>query len=141
LASSNGGQPRRLTPDDVLAAEPQLSPDGSLVAFDALAKPFPRTEGTLDVVAADGTGLRPLGRGASASWSPDGREIAFASADSVYAVHPDGSGLRRIATGSDPAWSPTGTWIAVSGPPGLRVVHPDGSGELLVAADAAPPPI
>jgi Tol biopolymer transport system component len=57
----------------------------------------------------------------SASWSPDGRELAFQSCDrtvftdieecvdyGVYRVHEDGSGLKRVAAGRSPSWSPDG---------------------------------
>jgi Ca2+-binding RTX toxin-like protein len=143
LASSNGGQPTRLTPAGVFAADPQLSPDGTQVAFTAAKADveFPTGPTAVDVVRIDGTGLRVLGAGGAPSWSPDGGEIAFGNGGAVYVIRPDGSGMQRLASGSNPLWSPNGTWIAVSGPPGLRVVHPDGSGEQLVAADASQPPV
>ena len=55
-----------------------------------------------------------------AHWSPDGKEIVFASAQGLlFVVHPDGTGVRRIPFGtggsfsfaSAPNWSPDGTSI------------------------------
>jgi TolB protein len=55
------------------------------------------------------------------TWSPDGRQIAFAgdykrSSTAIYAVSADGSGLARLtspraAHDAAPAWSPDGTQI------------------------------
>jgi Tol biopolymer transport system component len=83
------------------------------------------------------------------SWSPDGRAIAFASADastcgigqytncarwSVAVVRSDGTGFRLVATkAANPRWSPSGRWIAYrirdgGESLGLGVVQPDGRG-------------
>ncbi len=87
--------------------------------------------GALFVENADGTGLHqitPYGLANShdngvARWSPDGREIIFASAQgALFVVHPDGTGVRRIPldTGGSfsfaftPGWSPDGTSIVFS---------------------------
>jgi Tol biopolymer transport system component len=56
------------------------------------------------------------------AWSPDGRQIAFASRRDqnwdLYLMQSDGTGLRRLtdsqAYDSDPAWSPDGEQIAFS---------------------------
>ena len=75
------------------------------------------------VVNADGTGLRritPFGLGArnGATWSPDGRLIAFnlrfldSPGSQIWVVHPDGTGLRELTLPSsgyasyEPVWSP-----------------------------------
>src|SRR5215213_2348892 len=58
----------------------------------------------------------------SPSWSPDGRQIAFASRRGdnwdVYRMRADGSDLQRLtedlAYDGEPAWSPDGTRIAFS---------------------------
>jgi len=58
----------------------------------------------------------------SPSWSPDGRQIAFASRRGdnwdVYSMRADGSDLRRLtddpAYDGEPAWSPDGTRVAFS---------------------------
>jgi Tol biopolymer transport system component len=107
------------------ASAPSWSPDGRQIAF---------TNGqgdAIDIVNADGTGLRQLVPARNArvrttvgepSWSPDGRQIAFvggwAEVGSIYVVDVRGGGLRRLTNGSamddTPAWSPDGRWIAFS---------------------------
>lgn len=72
------------------------------------------------VMRADGTGVRRLTRGQDddlATWSPDGRRIAFvrqtistgkARAD-IFVVNVDGRGLRRLIPDAEfVAWSPDG---------------------------------
>lgn len=52
-----------------------------------------------------------------ASWSPDGRTIAYTVADrGVYTVNPDGSDRRQLFTApaSRTRWSPDGTSLAVT---------------------------
>jgi Tol biopolymer transport system component len=72
------------------------------------------------------------------AWSPDGRQIAFASkrrgSFDVYSMEADGTGTRRLTSTSEdeghPTWSPDGKRIAFSrGAPGdLYVMNADGSG-------------
>jgi TolB protein len=78
--------------------------------------------GDIYTIASDGTGARRLIRdGYAASWSPDGKEVAFVSARSgdeeIYVARADGSRARRLTVlaGPDlsPAWAPDGrqlTW-------------------------------
>jgi WD40 repeat protein len=143
IRASDGGDLRRLT---VNPYPPQgefgggdipgdFSPDGSQFVF-MRAKPGAdpnarHQQGALFVAHTDGTGLRqltPYGLANShdnglAHWSPDGREVLFASAQgSLFTVRPDGLGLRAIPleTGGGfsfaftPGWSPDGTRIVFS---------------------------
>jgi Tol biopolymer transport system component len=79
---------------------------------------------------------------ASASWSPDGRQVTFVASSgsfwedprAVFVVDADGPNPRRITPWSetlDSMWSPDGRWIAFDqsdgGPHDLFVVHPDGT--------------
>jgi hypothetical protein len=94
------------------------SRDGSRLAY--------VSGGWIYTINRDGSGERRLltgtaGPDSSPSWSPDGRQIAFASRprphtlSSVYGVRPDGTHRILLARGaSDPAWSPDGTKIAVA---------------------------
>jgi Tol biopolymer transport system component len=115
-----------------------VSPDGSRVAF-ALKRSGKRQ---MYLIAADGTGLQPLSsavdvRG-TACWSPDGKWIVTAGADSngagLFKLPANGGSPVRIATGSflDPVWSPRGDLIVYGGTQvftlmPLRGVHPDGT--------------
>ncbi len=70
------------------------------------------------------------------TWSPDGSQIAFGSADGhLYIMSADGSNQRKLTSSSttdgQPAWSPDGTRIAFSsnraGSSEIYVITPDGS--------------
>ena len=135
------------------------SPDGSMILMTRTDRSGATENARLDlfVVRTDGTGLRqlnppgtwvdPLYGGSPASWSPDGRTIAFAGFDpsstddgrsAVFTIRPDGSDLTRITSWGDWStsahYSPDGRWIAFDkvgeggGPHDLFVVHADGSG-------------
>ena len=112
------------------------SPDGSQFVFmrakpGAGPTPDRNQTGALFIENTDGTGLRqitPYGLANShddgvAHWSPDGRDILFASAEgSLFSAHVDGTGLRNIQlhTGGSssfiraPDWSPDGSRIVLS---------------------------
>jgi TolB protein len=98
------------------------------------------------VVDRDGSNLRDLTPGPSldygASWSPDGRTIAFGSnrglpreGGEIYLMNADGSNVRRVTRGGKsyaPAWSPDGRLIAFNSlraGPGeeVYVMRPDGT--------------
>ena len=125
--------------EGALQSPPAVSADGSTVGF-AL-----RRDGKLrmHVIAADGTGLRPLSNDVDVrgtpSWSPDGKWIVAAGSDrdgaGLFKVSADGGGPPvRIATGTfqDPVWSPRGDLIVFGGTQVFTVmpllaVHPDGT--------------
>ena len=76
----DGTNPRRLTENTAFDGFPALSPDGSKVVFDsnrrrAEGEPFNTSD--LFVMNTDGTEQTLLIRGSSATWSPDGKQIAF----------------------------------------------------------------
>jgi TolB protein len=103
------------------------------------------------VATVDGSQIRRLARGASPTWSPDGRWIAFNAPTGKFTelrvIGVDGAGERVVASPAGmSAWSPDGTKIVFSGDPyfataGLFVVNPDGSGlTRLLSADFDDPP-
>jgi dipeptidyl aminopeptidase/acylaminoacyl peptidase len=122
---------RNLAIDDLTAlhwiADPQISPDGTRVAFtrawvDAEADEY-RT--AIWIVDADGAGLRRLSSGERDSqprWSPDGSRLAFVRVTEagkpgqIFMLSMEGgeaSPLTKLEKGaSDPAWSPDGRRIA-----------------------------
>ena len=121
---------RRLMPTDLYeftpVGEPQISPNGSLVAFVRQFTDFPgniiRTE--IWMVSAAGGTPRPLTSGgktdAMPRWSPDGARLCFVSdrcgRNQLYLMDPAGGEARVIATEeepkSPPEWSPDGKSIA-----------------------------
>jgi serine/threonine protein kinase/Tol biopolymer transport system component len=124
--------------DGALHSPPAVSANGNSVAF-ALSR---NGKQLLHVIAADGTGLRPLSsdvdvRG-TASWSPDGQWIVAAGSDrngaGLFKLPANGGTPVRIATGPflDPVWSPRGDLIVYCGTQvftlaPLQAVHPDGT--------------
>jgi Tol biopolymer transport system component len=73
----------------------------------------------LCVARADGS--QPVRLGVSravrdASWSPDGRFVAYVRQDDIFVANADGSGARNVtrdaALSSGPAWSPDGRQLA-----------------------------
>ena len=103
------------------AGTPVIAPDGDHIAF-SLRTDQPATD--LHISRLDGSERRNITNHPaidnSPTWSPSGRQIAFASdragSNQIYICDVDGANLRRILTeGGDadaPAWSPDGRWIA-----------------------------
>jgi dipeptidyl aminopeptidase/acylaminoacyl peptidase len=102
---------------------------------------FHTNYGAVQVISADGTGLRTVTSGPNdevPAWSPDGTRLVFQSDRSqqndwdIYAVNWDGSGLTRLTSGpeadQEPAWSPDGTRIAFVRNGLLHLMNADGSG-------------
>jgi Tol biopolymer transport system component len=87
----------------------QPSPDGKHVLWVA-----PAGEGSVHVAAADGAGERRLPAdgvpAGSASWSPDGRRIAFLARRGdhwqVYTADADGANVRQLTDAKHGAWRP-----------------------------------
>lgn len=142
LMDGDGTNPRRVTENTSSDGFPALSPDGARIVFESNrlrkeGEPFNTSD--LFVMNADGSGQTSLVRGSSATWSPDGRKIAFhgsasgtakpinslpgaATTDSdIFVMNFDGFLKSRAppknvtnnaaAIDDDPDWSPKGQTI------------------------------
>lgn len=122
VARSDGAGQRRITPWTLDAGDdPDWSPNGRLILFHSHEGGGP--QGQLYVIRPDGTGMRQLTHFkagtfvGSASFSPDGKWIAFAKsgrggAADVFVMRADGSGIRPVSQtalwDSAPDWGAAG---------------------------------
>jgi Tol biopolymer transport system component len=117
----NVNDPRSVSPADAspvasstrMQIDPAFSPDGRKIAF------LSDRSGAQEIWVTDtdtqtSTQLTHFGGPptGSPSWSPDGLQVAFDSAESIYVISADGGLPRRVtATGVVPAWSRDGNSI------------------------------
>ena len=144
VANADGtGEKRitRVTTGD--SCGPVWSHDGKKIAFYSFALPHPSRNPAVWVMDPDGSNMkRVVEHGLSPSWSPDDKQMAFASNRDgkfqIYAMNSDGSGVRRLSSNraeeSAPAWSPNGQDILFVSDregehPALFTMAPDGSGQ------------
>jgi len=142
VMKADGTDPKRLTTFNTGdACGPVWSHDGKKIAFHAFALTSPRRNPQIWVMDADGSNQkRIVDHGIDPTWSPNDREIAFASdrdrVFQIYVMNADGSNAHRITKNkgedSNPAWAPDGGAIAFSSETegdrrGLFIVGPDGS--------------
>jgi TolB protein len=139
VMDADGANARQLTNDHSIAQSPSWSPDGSLILFTSYrggAGPH------VHVMAVTGGQVFLIsgraGNNTSASYSPDGREIACTlSIDGnpeIYRLDARGGSPQRLtserAIDTSPAWSPTGREIAFTsdrgGAPQVYVMDRDG---------------
>ena len=135
--SAKGKRLRRLTEDRQVQTDPFYSPDGKHLVF-AQWRAVKNREGVFDIALkisrADGSRVRSLTSISgkrdtfNASWSPDGRRLAFEIASprpggrkggrqsDLAVIRVNGKGERRLtrtrALESNPVWSPDGRQIA-----------------------------
>jgi hypothetical protein len=114
------------------------SPDGTSIVFDDIAGPSDPSD--LFIASANGRRVDQLTSTREVSeidptWSPDGRTIAFATADGIEEISADGGTSRVVVptspdgqVPSQPAWSPDGTYLTfVFDPSSVVYVLPAGA--------------
>lgn len=118
IVSLDGTVVRDLPEQVILGEQPQLSPDGTTIAYY-------RSDAVWSI-GVDGKGERQLtpksddviGAKDAVSWSPTGDELAYAFNGEIYAMSADGSNKRRLTNSPDgmgsyaPTWAPDGIAIA-----------------------------
>lgn len=144
IVNADGSGLRTVAEAAPFAAAPAWSPDGSLIAFAALAGGAeggdPLTQDTvIKVYDLDADEARTVAEIASSSlsepsWSPDGERLAFTvmslglfrTSAAIGIGSPDATTPEQIGTLDDgyyttPLWSPDGAWIAASRTAGLEM--------------------
>jgi Tol biopolymer transport system component len=67
---------------------PAWSPDERRIAF--------QRDGSIHLIAVDGSGETVLGEGREPAWAPDGNRLAFAGAQGIAVMQDDGSGATTL---------------------------------------------
>lgn len=124
---------------------PRFSPDGQKVVLSLLQDNGSANLYTMDLRSRSVTRLtNSTAIDTSASYSPDGSQIAFESdrggKQQIYVMSAGGSEPNRVSFGdgsySTPVWSPRGDYIAFTKQSGgqfsIGVMKPDGSGERIL---------
>jgi Tol biopolymer transport system component len=125
VMNADGSAQRQLTSQAGFQnQQPSWSPDGRKIVFSHCPVPFGLTVCDLDVMNADGSGMRKLLGGNWANqvpeYSPNGHKIAFASnrggyISAVWVMNANGGGVKRLTDpnleAGNPDWSPDGTHI------------------------------
>lgn len=142
VANSDGTNQKRIT--KITSGDscgPVWSHDGKKIAFYSFAQPHPSRNPAIWVMDPDGSNMKRLAEhGLTSTWSPDDKQIAFASNREgkfqIYVMNADGSNPRRLtnnkAEDSSPAWAPDGAAIAFVSDregehPALYLMGADGS--------------
>ncbi len=144
LIDRTTSESRPISRGDGFDFSPIFSRDGTRMVFLRSDGPLPLTGPailTLFVANADGSDARPLTPPTESldwfDWSPDGRQIAYMAAQSLWVVDVDGGEPRKIL-GTGPAHFPT--WLPPEGNDIVYRLESRSPRILAVAADRAEQP-
>jgi len=139
-----GSKAKYLTaaPGMISSSSPELSHDGTMIAFDGVPRHNSLGEAHLFVCALEGPfkGMfKDFGCGNVPSWSPDDKRIAYmlnpgnpcGAEWGIWIMNADGSQRKRLCDGWYPRFSPDGKLLHVYAPSSasIHVIRPDGRGE------------
>lgn len=128
--SLSDSTPTKLTPDSMVVGVPNLSPDGSLVAFMIYR---PGGEKDVGVMPAGGGAIKLVASGGPDDdrlvWSPDGTRLAFqshrAGSGDIWVADVASAEVHRLTTWArderGPAWSGDGSAIYFESDSGARL--------------------
>lgn len=135
-------------PKELRCGMPSVSPDGRAILFAGQkneGRKYDQTRNSIWIIPAEGS-ARPLTphQGRAATWSPDGKWVAYESTEgspdgrrhAIFLIAPDGTSDHRITTydgdANHPVWSPDGRLLAVS------VLDPENPGLTRIATVEVP---
>jgi len=140
-----GGENIRLTNDDVEESLPRFSPDGERILFTRLGSETRPSEICI-IPTLGGQPIHLINNGLSATWAPDGKQLAFVlrqpgEGDALAVSSADGTDISLVLKSNatypffrTPSWSPDGKHLAVTRSMG------GSAGEIwLVSLDGSPP--
>lgn len=148
----DGSLQTRLTADPAFAADlPAISPDGKRIAYTSGAAIGDEGENDLYVMNVDGRERSRLteaeGAEFAASWSPDGKQIAYIGTSNgqrdIYIIPADGGEAKRLTDNPErewsTAWSPDGKQIAYTvqtqNSANIYLMNADGTGASALTTD------